>query len=197
MDKKFLHSLYVNNSLRLFRVVMKIVKDDELSKDIVHDAFVKAAININSLRDETKVVGWLYKIAVNQAISVTRNKKRITSVSLEILETKKYVDLNDPLKHLTDQELKKEISSGLETLDPISDIIMTLFYYEKLKIKQISQILQMPTGTVKSRLNRAKRKLREYILANNTADINIVSREGDSIWTIDSKNAYGMSLSKK
>jgi RNA polymerase sigma-70 factor (ECF subfamily) len=192
-----LHSLYQEHHLRLFRVVMKIVKDAELSKDIVHDTFVEAGMNYHSLRDESKIVGWIYKIAVNQAISIVRTKKRITLVPLEILEIKKYADINDPLKHLTDKELNAEIRASLDILDSTSLAIVTLFYYEEQSIKQIGEILQLPTGTVKSRLNRAKRKLRNHILKYNLSDFNYLTGEGGAKCPIDSKSAYAMPLSKK
>ena len=127
--------------------------DEELSKDLSQDTFVKAWLNIGSFRAAAKFSTWLYRIAYNTFYDHTRTKKQ-------------YIDVESISEQMSNNTIDKDFSMdfarALTILKEDERTVMLLFYMEDLTVDKISKIMNFPTGTVKSHLFRGKEKLSAY-----------------------------------
>ncbi|UNC91052.1 RNA polymerase sigma factor [Candidatus Contubernalis alkalaceticus] len=147
----------------LYHVIQNIVKNQSLAEEILQDVFLKAIECYPTIKNNSYMGSWLYKVAVNKAFNVNKRERFFVKIPLDILELKKYCIEEDILRALSNKELRKELQSSLDILDSISFTILFLFYFEEKKLEEIGNILRIPIGTVKSRLHRAKNKLRKHI----------------------------------
>ena len=144
--------------LNMFRLAKSILHNDSDAEDASSEAVLKAYHNLNTLKSFASFKPWIFKIVINEAYSIANRRKRM--VYIEDLEVE---DLNETVtKDLKDVS---ELWSVVNNLDEEFRTITLLFYYEDMSIKDICKTLEMPTGTVKSRLARARQKLK-VLLAN-------------------------------
>jgi len=138
----------------MFRIAMSILNNKDDADDAVCEAVVKAYENIHKLNDCKFFKTWIIRILINQAN--TEHKKRSKLIYLHDVPTEpqhedKY-DLNDD-----------ELSSAVAALSLEFRTVITLYYFQDMRIKEIARALQIPQGTVKWRLSKAKEKLREKL----------------------------------
>jgi len=131
--------------------------DEELSKDLAQDTFVKAWLNIASFRAAAKFSTWLYRIAYNIFYDYVRAKKNSTNidVDVEILCDKMTSDTPN-------LDFGIDFVEALKVLKEDERTAMLLFYMEDQTIAKISKIMDCPTGTIKSHLHRGKEKLATF-----------------------------------
>jgi RNA polymerase sigma-70 factor (ECF subfamily) len=126
-----------------------------LSKDLAQDTFVKAWLNIGSFRAVAAFSTWLYRIACNIFYDYIRAQKLATDVAAEMLSDKMTADAHD-------MDFGVDFEQALLILKEDERTAMLLFFMEDQTIARISQIMNCPSGTVKSHLHRGKAKLSKY-----------------------------------
>jgi RNA polymerase sigma-70 factor (ECF subfamily) len=126
--------------------------NEELSKDLAQDTFVKAWLNIASFRATAKFSTWLFRIAYNTFYDYARAKKTAMHV-----ETHNYASLQQ-----NTNDFNIDFPQMLSTLKEDERTAMLLFYMEDQTVEKISKIMNCPTGTVKSHLHRGKEKIAKY-----------------------------------
>jgi RNA polymerase sigma-70 factor (ECF subfamily) len=173
---------------QLANYIYRIVWDEEMAKDLVQDTFIKVFLNIDKYEYITKFKTWLYTIATNLSINQWRRmkKRRILSlqalaennITAEVEETISKPASECPLGTLLAKERRQIIKNALSTLKPKYKIPIVLFDFEQQSYESISEILNIPIGTVKSRIHRArvllKKKLEPYM------DFNMEYHEEDT-----------------
>ncbi|MDR2918716.1 MAG: sigma-70 family RNA polymerase sigma factor [Tannerella sp.] len=131
--------------------------DEELSKDLAQDTFIKGWVNIGSFRAAAKFSTWIYRIAYNTFYDYNRMNKH----------AKYFVDVsqagNFAVSDADNKDLMMDFTKALTALNEYEKIAMVLFYMEDMAINEISKIMKSPAGTVKSHLFRGKKKLSEYL----------------------------------
>ena len=162
--------------------IKKVVHNIDDAEDIMMLSFSKAFKNLSSFNPEFAFTTWLARIGFNSAIDFSR-KKRIVTVSLDNNISKDKEDSNKSSfsEHIFDIEpnpeeqfiLDQNKQLMLDVVDTLSDkykILVQLRFFEDLKYEEIAERLQLPLGTVKVQLSRAKNLLIE-ILKNQKGDI--------------------------
>jgi len=129
--------------------------DEELSKDLAQDTFIKAWLNIGSFRAAAKFSTWLYRIAYNIFYDYVRAKMPATNANIEILN-----DLM--ISDTPDKDFGIDFEQALKILKEDERAAMLLFYMEDLTIDKISKIMNCPANTIKSHLHRGKEKIEKY-----------------------------------
>ena len=129
--------------------------DEELSKDLAQDTFIKAWLNIGSFRAVAKFSTWLYRIAYNIFYDYVRERKPVADVDVEMLRDKMTADTPD-------SDIGLDFERALRILKEDERTAMLLFYMEDQTIARISTIMNCPAGTVKSHLHRGKERLAKY-----------------------------------
>ena len=129
--------------------------NEELSKDLAQDTFVKAWLNIGSFRAAAKFSTWFYRIAYNTFYDHFRTQKPITNNNVEIVGRNITADTPD-------RDFGIDFVQSLKILKEDERTAMLLFYMEDQTIDKISKIMDCPSGTIKSHLHRGKEKLAVY-----------------------------------
>lgn len=148
IQKEVFAELVRENKVPMYRLAYGILRNQMDAEDAVSEAVVKAFERLNSLRDPEKFKPWMMQIVANEARKLYGKKKRVDLVE-DASEMKLY-----------HEDTKNELWDIVVRLDEKSRAVVILFYYEQLSLKEIGGVLDISEGTVKSRLFRAKEKLR-------------------------------------
>lgn len=148
IQKEVFAELVRENKVPMYRLAYGILRNQMDAEDAVSEAVVKAFERLNSLRDPEKFKPWIMQIVANEARKLYGKKKRVDLVE-DASEMKLY-----------HEDAKNELWDIVVRLDEKSRAVVILFYYEQLSLKEIGGVLDISEGTVKSRLFRAKEKLR-------------------------------------
>ena len=136
----------------MYLLAKYMVKDDELIKDAVQDTILRVYERIEYLKNEDSFKFWLLKILGNKCRDILKKDKNIIYLDVQIEEG--YMDKGyDEI----------EIKNCIEKLNESQREIITLYYFNELTYKEISEIMNIPEGTVKSKLSRAKKYLRNIV----------------------------------
>lgn len=160
---------------QLFFVVHKMVPDQEEARDVTIEAFTKAFGNLHRFRKEYGFNTWLYRIAFNHSLDHKR-KKRLSTTPLSTFandDASDYFTLgNDqdhgyanPEEQVIGRQEAQAIQSRLGALPAQYREVARLRFVESYSYQEIADILQMPMGTVKARIHRARCLLRESLLS--------------------------------
>lgn len=160
-------------SKRLYNIVLRYVGNREDALDICQEAFLRAYRSLDSYRGEARVYTWLYTIAVNLARNKLRDgsrKGRNKGTSLEALEehapavagtaTK---SARNPGTEAMEHEMEELLQECLDELPEHYRLPFVLRTFEDLAYEEIAEVMDCPAGTVKSRLNQARKLLRERL----------------------------------
>lgn len=135
----------------LYRLSFAILHNREDAQDVVSESVLKAYEKIHTLRRPECFHSWIMQIAANEAKRVYAKNKRSTAVE----NVENYMpEFYDEYHELWDIVMKMEV---------VYREVIILYFYEQLTIKEIGKILHIPEGTVKSRLSRAKKQLKEML----------------------------------
>ena len=154
-DRKAFSRLVVAYQSPLRRFFFHLTGDEELSKDLAQDTFIKAWLNIASFRAVAKFSTWLYRIAYNIFYDYMRARMPAANVDVEILNNRMLADAPD-------KDLGMDFEQALKILKEDERAVLLLFYMEDQTINRISKIMNCPVGTIKSHLHRGKEKLAKY-----------------------------------
>ncbi len=142
-------------------VVYHMCGDAELAQDATQEAFIRAWLNLAAFRPGTSLRNWLYRIAANAALDVLR---RDTKTSEADIETLAIPDLQaGPEAALLQKERTLAVQRAILSLTEAARAVLVLREYGGLSYQEISTTLDIPLGTVMSRLNYARNQLRAVI----------------------------------
>lgn len=158
-DREAFGELVCHYRMGVINVVYRMCGDLGLSEDAAQDAFIKAWQHLAEFRTGTSFRNWLYRIAVNAAIDLLRKEKPAADLeNLPGLASESRVETQ-----AEQQERIEMVRRAVLALPQASRAVLILREYEGLSYQEISETLDIPTGTVMSRLNYARRKLFEQL----------------------------------
>ena len=153
-------------------VVYRMCGDVELAEDAAQDAFIRAWLHLPSFRPGTSLRNWIYRIAVNAALDVLRREPKTPLVDLETLSMPDSIAV--PEFVLLEKERAFAVQQAILSLTEANRSVLTLREYGGLSYQEISATLNIPLGTVMSRLNYARDRLKE-VLASQLMDLEIAN----------------------
>jgi RNA polymerase sigma-70 factor, ECF subfamily len=142
-------------------VIFRMCGDAHLAEDAAQETFIQAWIHLSSYRPNTSLRSWLYRIAVNAATDMLRREKRILPNALEDLHLKDQQPGPEAL--FSQKERTALVQKAVLSLPDTSRAVLVLREYEGLSYYEIANALEIPIGTVMSRLNYARKLLREKL----------------------------------
>jgi len=173
-DSTAFEMLVLKYQQNIFHLIYHLTNSGEHVEDLAQDVFLKAFKAIKGFRGDSCFYTWLYRIAVNTALSFRRSaavQMSRTSVSLD--ENVRHEDSDskrdipngryEASATLHEKELKERISQAIAALEPELRAPVVLRDIEELSYEEIAEILEVPRGTVKSRLHRGRLVLREKL----------------------------------
>ncbi|WHX25391.1 RNA polymerase sigma factor SigW [Virgibacillus halodenitrificans] len=155
---------------KIYQHCLRMLGNAHEAEDIAQEAFIRAYINIESFDEQRKFSTWLYRIATNLTIDRIRKRKPDFYLDSKIKGTDgldMYSQLPDqgklPGEEVESLELKRYIHHEISELPPKYRSVITLRYLEEFSLQEISEILDIPLGTVKTRIHRAREALRKRL----------------------------------
>ena len=163
-NKKAFDKLYKLTSNDVWFTCVSLLKDEENAKDIMQETYITACLKLNTLKDEEKFCGWLTAIATNKSKNKLKGKVEY-QIDDEILIAETETDeLMLPEEYINKAEKRKVLLQIIEdTLSFNQYQVVLMFYFNELSIAEIAQALEISEGTVKSRLNSSRAKMKTAI----------------------------------
>lgn len=159
-DKDSFDLLYQDHYLILYRTALLILGNKEDAEDALQESFIAIYKNIASLSDFNKLKPWIFSILKNSCY--TRYRKRKREFPDEFVLEK--ADSNSISKGEDDFLLSNEVEAALLNLKEKEREVLVLFYYNDFSIEEIAKICNSFTGTIKSRLYRARKNLKKELI---------------------------------
>jgi RNA polymerase sigma factor (sigma-70 family) len=163
-NKKAFDKLYELTSNDVWFTCVSLLKDEENAKDIMQETYITAFLKLDTLKDEEKFCGWLTAIATNKCKNKLKGKVEY-QIDDEVLITEAETDeLMLPEEYITKTEKRKVLLQIMEdTLSFNQYQTVLMFYFDEMSISEIAQGLEISEGTVKSRLNSSRAKMKTAI----------------------------------
>ena len=163
-NKKSFDKLYELTHNDVWYNCLSLLKDEENAKDIMQETYITAFLKLDTLKDEEKFCGWVTTIAVNLCKKKLKGKVEY-QIDDEVLITEAETDeLMLPEKYITKTEKRKVLLQIMEdTLSFNQYQTVLMFYFDEMSISEIAQGLEISEGTVKSRLNSSRAKMKTAI----------------------------------
>jgi RNA polymerase sigma-70 factor, ECF subfamily len=150
---------------RLYNSVVYMAGNVEDARDIVQEAFVQALLNLKSFHGSSAFFTWLYRIAFN--VTVTQRRRKRPAISVERGREESGTEPIDghlgPADQLEQEERCRRIRQGLAQLSHEHRSVLILREIDGCRYETIAEILNLPIGTIRSRLHRARLELREEL----------------------------------
>lgn len=165
-DKKAQEGLYLATNSAAYFVAMKITKDEEESLDIVSDSYIKAFASLDKLENDEKFPAWFNQIVANRCRDYLKKAKPMHLS--DMTEDGEDFELEDIDGEIPDELLENKdviecVRRVVESLPEEQRMCVILRYYDEMSLQEIADTLEVSLGTVKSRLSRANKKMRDEI----------------------------------
>jgi RNA polymerase sigma-70 factor, ECF subfamily len=170
-DKKAFAMLVEKYQRRLTRLLSRMVRDQSEIEDIVQDSFIKAYRAINNFRGDSAFYTWLYRIGINTAknhlVKLGKRPKAMNDIEIEEIENfgdaQDLRNLETPENSMANKEIVASVNQTIETLpDELKEAIQ-LREMDGLSYEEISDLMNCPIGTVRSRIFRAREAIAEKL----------------------------------
>jgi RNA polymerase sigma-70 factor (ECF subfamily) len=160
---------------RLYNTIVHVMGSADDARDVVQEAFIQAYVKLDSFHRNAGFYTWLYRIAFNAAVSHQRRKRAVISVD-QTRELSGHEPVDDglgPQDRLEQSERVEQVRRALDALTDEHRTVLVLRELEECDYETIAGILQVPIGTVRSRLHRARLEMRDVLgrmLGENLTD---------------------------
>ncbi len=170
-DRPAFAQLVDRHRVSVFNLTLRIVGNREDAEEAAQDVFVRAFRSLDRFRGDARFATWLYRIAVNVSLSSARRSRRDLSTSslsepeddddglpMQIPDTSA-----NPAERFEQAEYREQVRNLVSALPPIYSAVISMYHIQSLSYDEISEALELPIGTVKARLFRARAALRNLV----------------------------------
>ncbi len=155
---------------KIYHVSYRMLGNRQEAEDVAQETFLRVYANLDSYDPKYKFSTWIYRIASNLSIDVIRKRKKNLSIDAEITGADG-VDWHDrladtskgPEEEVLTDELQEEVQGAIMGLSPKYRVVMLLRYIENLSLQEISEVVQLPVSTIKTRIHRGREALRKKL----------------------------------
>jgi RNA polymerase sigma-70 factor (ECF subfamily) len=165
-DHDAFNALVAGSIDRLYAVARLILRDDDLARDGVQDALVRAWVGLAGLRDPDRFDAWLHRLLVNACYRAARHERSRRVVEIGSLPANTLA-VGDAQYSVA---VRDQLARGFARLSMNERVVVVLHYYLDLSDDVAAGVLAIPVGTLKSRLSRATQALRAALEADERAD---------------------------
>jgi len=147
---------------RLYWHVRNMVKDHEDTDDILQNTFIKIYRNIGNFKGESKLYSWMYRIATNEAITFLNSKAKKLQVTSEELQNHLINNLESDV-YFEGDEIQLKLQRAIATLPQKQQEVFNMKYFQELKYREMSLIMETSEGALKASYHIAAKKIEEYL----------------------------------
>ncbi len=170
-DTTAFDQLVVKHSPRLYGLVYHMTSNHEDTHDLLQDVFAKAYRSLKRFRGNSSFYTWIYSIAVNMSLNFLKKRGRHRKLSLDDMDagvqfTDEYLEATagtTPVQEVNIHELQERLNMAMQQLSEDHRAVVTMFDIQGMPHAEISKILGVSEGTVRSRLFYAHRQLQNYL----------------------------------
>jgi RNA polymerase sigma-70 factor, ECF subfamily len=168
-DEEALRLIIRQNNRRLFRLVRSIVGDEGEAEEVVQESYLRAFTHLAEFRGESHLGTWLTRIAINEAYGRLRRRRvrraferlEMASVSAEIIAFPLSAGSGDPEKSMAQHQIHKVLERAIDRLPEPFRVVVVARLVEEMSLKETADLLGLRTETIKTRLHRARKLLRD------------------------------------
>ncbi len=169
-DQQAMQSLYERYRLRLWRYLWSLLGGEaEWTEEVLQDTFLAVWRSAERYRGEARVATWLYHTARHLAGNARRDRRRRGGDAVACLDGEAMGDVHQP-SHEEAVVNRLALSDALQQIAPKHREVIELVFYHGFQLHEIAEILEVPVGTVKSRLSYARRALQDKLVAQNKGE---------------------------
>lgn len=150
---------------RLYWHIRHIVKSHDDADDVLQNTFIKVFRNIHTFKGESKLFSWMYRIATNEAITHLNQTAKRQNISSETLQQKVIDQLRTDVYFESD-DIKLKLQKAIASLPEKQQLVFNMKYFQDLKYKDMSEILNTSEGALKASYHIATKKIEEYLTDN-------------------------------
>jgi RNA polymerase sigma-70 factor (ECF subfamily) len=165
-DMDAFESLVREYQHRIYALCRRLTGAHQSADDLAQETFIKAYFALARFDAQWPLYPWLRKIAINTGLNYLKVRSRERSIeegSLGARRTPKAAPADDPEERLERAEFRAKLDWAVETLPTDQKSVFVLRFHESMSYEEISRTLDLPLGTVMSRLNRARQKLKDLM----------------------------------
>ena len=170
-DTTAFDELVVKHSSKLYGLVYHMTSNHEDTNDLLQDIFAKAYRSLKRFRGKSSFYTWIYSISVNMTLNFLKKRKRRQAMSLDDIDNgiqndKEFIEMtskSDPIREVGIHELQKRLNEAMQRLSDDHRAVVTMYDIQGMPHKEISKILGVSEGTVRSRLFYAHRQLQNFL----------------------------------
>ena len=155
-DKVAFSELIEEKKFKLYKTAKAILKDEDDVCDALQDCLIRVYKNINSLQNNEYFDTWMTRILINKCYDIINKNKKARGNVVEMQEI-------EEVKHYDKYNEDSLIDKVLNLIDKDLRLVTIMYYYNDFSVKQIAENLEIPEGTVKSRLSRARDRIYEIL----------------------------------
>ena len=171
-DYASLNALIRKHETRAYHYAYRLTRDQDEAADVVAEGFLRVYNALNNFKGQSAFTTWLYRILTNCYLDIRKKEKSRPSVSLEAAmptadgEVERQVEDPGPTpdRCLERTERERNVERAVHQLPEIQRAMIVMYHSESMSYEEIAASLDLPIGTVKSRLNRARLNLRELLM---------------------------------
>jgi len=150
---------------RLYWHIRNIVKSHDDADDVLQNTFIKIYKNINGFKGDSKLYSWLYRIATNEAITLLNKNAKRLQITNEEAQNLAINNLQSDV-YFEGSEIQLKLQQAIATLPEKQQLVFNMKYFQDLKYKDISLILDTSEGALKASYHLASKKIETYLKAH-------------------------------
>lgn len=150
---------------RLYWHIRNIVKNHDDSDDVLQNTFLKVYRNIDQFKGDSKLYSWMYRIATNESITFLNKKSRRLKITSEELQNQIIDNLESDV-YFEGDEIQLKLQKAIAKLPEKQQLVFNMKYFEELKYREMSEILDTSEGALKASYHIAAKKIEEYLKSN-------------------------------
>ena len=155
--------LYDRYQRMVYRTALAITGDPDAAADLLQDVFLRLHRFVRRIDPERPLEPWLYRVTTNLAYTWVKRHNRWTKSLEDIAEWLMSGRRNPPLSQVELNDTWAQVQQALSALPLPQRVVVVLYYINDLSLQEISDILEIPVGTVKSRLHYGRQALKEHL----------------------------------
>ena len=162
-DLAALGNLYDRHRNLVYRTTLAITGDPEEASDLLQDVFLRLYRFADRIDSDRPIEPWLYRMTTNMAYTLVKRQSRWLQVVKKLADRLSREKKENPLQQIEFKEEWQVVQQALNSLTVEKRVVVALYYINDLSLQEISETLDLPIGTVKSRLHYGRQALKKYL----------------------------------
>jgi RNA polymerase sigma-70 factor, ECF subfamily len=147
----------------IYRLLVHLCRDTHLAEDLTQETFAAAWAGIGAFGGSASLATWLHRIAYRKFVDTHRRKQPVAAIEPDQIAERAHSDAPDPLDEVLASEQSRRLYQALARLEPAERDVVVLHYLQALSYREMAEVLDEPSGTIKWRTSRALTKLKTLL----------------------------------